>query len=595
MTSTASDHLVDMNDNISVSLDDDQIRDLRTEVARLRRENISLEKRIADDSANYKASLSDLGNDLQVAREGRKSAEMRCKDALRDLQESRAAREQTEARLEGAEQDKAEAIAEVKSEAQRHLSKATEEAGARFEAQLRSVWDERDKEINRAQRSEKLLQESIDRTKVEEDRANRAENSLKLLQAQRESSDEQATSSSAKRISMLQLELETERQSVKTRDERLRAMEIELESAKTQKTALSGMSAQCIWGVKDPHLGGLEPPQNQRTAEDAANLKRAAGALAPTAAKRRRTGLISEEDLIRHQLSLLDLNPCPSTLMSLTKDLFALDLPADLTGPGADYMRSPIFQHRAAFAGLVSRPDFLSFFEPDTVCVQDMPGGDMNELVFRRPDLNPGLPVIPGQPGFIISTEKYGFGTADKFGVRFGTQCTSLFVGLPRPTLRDGLPCVHERWKYMGVYERVGDVRPMTSQEWRSLPQSVREGWAQLLYCHEAVGFDRLKGGPGPLLNYRFSRSLKGLGPPTFQEVQDQIEMVQALHICVIRPVGFNTEFLRELRLMEAGTLRRNPRRAIELVRIDWSECSNDEIDKLREMLSLPESYFLSF
>ena len=45
---------------------------------------------------------------------------------------------------------------------------------------------------------------------------------------------------------------------------------------------------------------------------------------------------------------------------------------------------------------------------------------------------------------------------------------------------------------------------------------------------------------------------------------------------------------------MESGTLKRNPRRGLE-VHADWSKVSEDDIDKLRTILSLPDSAFLTF
>ena len=179
--------------------------------------------------------------------------------------------------------------------------------------------------------------------------------------------------------------------------------------------------------------------------------------------------LSNHADILQEQFSILDADPFPPGLASLIKGLLALEFASDITRQHADYVRAPIFQHVAAYGTRFQSWDFLSRLEPRGLSLDDLPSGGPSRLVFRRPDWNPGLPSIPGQPGVIIATSHH-WSLSESYN-----ESTSLFVGLPKGSLRMKVSTqtLPERWRYMGEYQQFGQLRPMTAQEFRSLPQSV--------------------------------------------------------------------------------------------------------------------------
>ncbi|VDC01396.1 unnamed protein product [Peniophora sp. CBMAI 1063] len=169
---------------LSIGAKDDEIRDLRREVARLNRVNNNLNARLQNEVTAYEGTISDLQEDLRSARQGRTLLESNLEDALHAASKHQEACARTEAALALAQQQRKDETEGKEDAAKEALIEAMEEAERRFRIELAAVLGQRDAQKEVTARVERLLQDSIDRTKAEEDGRLRAENALTRLQAE---------------------------------------------------------------------------------------------------------------------------------------------------------------------------------------------------------------------------------------------------------------------------------------------------------------------------------------------------------------------------------------------------------------------------
>ncbi|KZV67596.1 hypothetical protein PENSPDRAFT_736467 [Peniophora sp. CONT] len=171
-----------------------EARDLRREVARLKRLNDNFNARPERDASAYETTISELREDLDAARHKCIILDSRFETALRSAHEHQEAQERAMAMLAAVEREKME-ITSGRDGTPQGLDGTIEGTEGRFKSDLAAALSQIDEERKATTRVELLLQESIGRMTTKHDRLTEfkgkaqedmriwAENSLARVQA----------------------------------------------------------------------------------------------------------------------------------------------------------------------------------------------------------------------------------------------------------------------------------------------------------------------------------------------------------------------------------------------------------------------------
>ncbi|VDB96791.1 unnamed protein product [Peniophora sp. CBMAI 1063] len=221
-------------------------------------------------------------------------------------------------------------------------------------------------------------------------------------------------------------------------------------SEEQMATELSQLQAS---GIHSRNLKRMKR-QLETTCKEAAALKSALYS----------SSLALDEAMVR----LICHSPRPSTPQSRLEGLQGLDLASHLVHPMANYVHfCNIFYCSAELVVEHCWKGTTFVIGYDAPPLEDV----MEEIVIGRIDHSPGLPLIPGQPGAIMTHD------IDKssFGANEPVDLVVLWPTADLPADGDLLT------RYLGQYESASDWEIVPKEDWKNFSDIVRQNWCKFL------------------------------------------------------------------------------------------------------------------